>query len=107
MTTTGWILFIAALGMMAGLVGQDISEVKTWTSVTEPAFIGKELIHFATVVAAFIGGKLIPPERDPAMRTRAVDPPPLLPGDFSAVGGRVETKTVVTKTVTPDPEVKP
>lgn len=63
-TTTGWFLFIAALGMMAGLMGAEVSGLPDWAPIITPAFVGKALIHVSTVVAAFIGGKLIPTVRD-------------------------------------------
>ena len=59
-STTGWILFMAALGMMAGLMGAEINNMADWALVVTPAFVGKGLIHFSTVVAAFVGGKLLP-----------------------------------------------
>ena len=62
MTTTsaGWVLFIAALGMMAGLMGVELMNLPELGAVYTTAFIGKSMVHFSTVVAAFIGGKLIP-----------------------------------------------
>ena len=56
----GWTIFIAALGMMAGLVGNDLVNVTTPEELHSYAFIGKMLGHVSTVVLAFIGGKLIP-----------------------------------------------
>lgn len=56
----GWLLFIAALGMMCTLLAVDISNFDTWKDGITPAFIGSSLGHIGTVIAAFIGGKLIP-----------------------------------------------
>ena len=56
----GWILFLASLGMMCGLIGSDISDLTSFSEVWTPGFIGGSMLHFATVVTAFIGGKLIP-----------------------------------------------
>lgn len=59
-TTTGWVIFIAALGMMAGLMGNELSNLHTWTEAATVAFVGKSLVHFSVVIAAFVGGKLLP-----------------------------------------------
>jgi len=58
----GWVLGIAALGMMMGLMSHDISELKSWNDATQPVFVASMCAHFSTVVLAFIGGKLIPTE---------------------------------------------
>lgn len=63
-TNSGWILFVAALGMMASLMGNELVSLKTWSEATTIAFVGKTMIHFGVVVAAFVGGRLIPTERD-------------------------------------------
>ena len=57
---TGYVVFLAALGVMAALVGNEVSTFQHWNQVLTPAFIGKTLIHVGTVVGAFVGGKLIP-----------------------------------------------
>lgn len=62
--TTGWIIFIAAMGMMATLLSGDIRSLKTWNEVFQPGFIADALAHFGTVVAAFIAGKIIPSNGD-------------------------------------------
>lgn len=59
-TTTGWVILIAALGMMAGLMGNELSNLHSWTEATTIAFVGKILVHFSVVIAAFVGGKIIP-----------------------------------------------
>lgn len=56
----GRILFIAALGLMASLVSGDVSQMTTWAEVFRPAFVGSVLAHFGVVVAAYVGGRLIP-----------------------------------------------
>lgn len=56
----GWLVFLAALGMMAGLLGAELSQMKTFGEALTPGFFGKGLIHFSSVVAAFLGGKIIP-----------------------------------------------
>jgi hypothetical protein len=59
-TTSGWFLFITSLGMMAGLMGNELVTLKSWSEATTIAFVGKMLMHFSVVIGAFIGGKMIP-----------------------------------------------
>lgn len=59
-TTTGRLIGIAALGMMAGLLAPEVSGLATWDMVLDTQFVGKVLGHFAAVIAAFVGGRLIP-----------------------------------------------
>jgi hypothetical protein len=75
-TTAGWIVFIAGLGMMAGMMAVDISKMMEFGEALKPAFIGSLLGHFAAVVTAFCGGKLIPEGREPGTHTRQEDPKP-------------------------------
>ncbi len=56
----GWVILIAALGMMAGLLSPEVTALHEWGEAIGPGFVGKALGHFAVVVAAFIGGKLLP-----------------------------------------------
>ena len=72
-TAQGWTVFIAAVGMMLGLLSVDVSHLTTWSQVTQPGFIADLFGHLAAVIAAFIGGKLIPENRDQTMRTRSTD----------------------------------
>ena len=58
----GWMIGLAALGMMFGLKGKEGSELMSWTEVFSPGFIGEMLLHASVVIAAFVGGKLIPTE---------------------------------------------
>jgi hypothetical protein len=64
-TTTGWIIFVAAIGTMFSLLAVDISVLSDWNAAAKPAFIGTFIGHIGAVIAAFVGGKLIPSERDP------------------------------------------
>ena len=59
-TTNGWIIFIAALGMMFGMLAVDIVSLKDWGQMTTTTFVGTALGHLAAVITAFVGGKLIP-----------------------------------------------
>ena len=56
---SGRIVGIAAVGMLAGLVGVEIAGMASW-DVASPAFVGKMLVHVASVVAAYVSGQLIP-----------------------------------------------
>lgn len=62
-TTTGWIIFIASLGMMMGLLSSDISRLPNWDEAFKPAFVGIVMAHLAVVITAFVGGKIIPDQR--------------------------------------------
>lgn len=73
-TTTGWIIFVGAVGMMCGMLAIDVAALKTWADLQTPLFVGTTLGHVSAVVAAFIGGKVIPEARNSTM-TRAGDPP--------------------------------
>jgi hypothetical protein len=63
-TQSGWIIGIAALGMMCGLLAVDVSQFMTWSEALKPAFIGSALGHLAVVATAFAGGKIVPNPRD-------------------------------------------
>lgn len=59
-TTTGMAFGLAALGMTVGLLGAEISQLQDWQPVVTPAFVGKSLMHVATVIAAYVSGQLVP-----------------------------------------------
>ena len=71
--TTGWILFIAAIGTMCGLMSGDVARLSNWDQAETPAFISSLLAHLGSVIMAFVGGKLIPDIRDMSSRTRSTD----------------------------------
>lgn len=75
LTQPGFLVFIAALGMMAGLLSVDISQLPTFGAMWTPIFVGKSLAHVGAVIAAFIGGKLLPTDSVPG-GSRKTDPPP-------------------------------
>lgn len=77
-TTTGWVVFIAGIGMMFGMMAVDIASLMEWSEMTTPVFIGTTMGHFAAVIAAFVGGKIIPENRSDKL-TRADDPQPPQP----------------------------
>jgi hypothetical protein len=70
-TTTGWVIFVAAVGMMFSMLAVDIASLREWSEMTTPVFVGTALGHVSAVIGAFIGGKLIPEPRDPHERTRS------------------------------------
>lgn len=72
-TSIGWIVFVGCIGMMASLMAVDIGTLHTWQDARTPAFIGGQMGHLGTVIAAFIAGKIIPADRDPLDRTRSTD----------------------------------
>ncbi len=59
-TQSGWLLGVAAIGMLFGLLALDISQLNTWEEMRTPLFIGTFLGHLASIIAAFVGGKIIP-----------------------------------------------
>lgn len=58
--TKGWLGFLAALGMMAGLLAPEVGALESWSAAFSLAFAGKALAHFGVVTGAFVAGKLIP-----------------------------------------------
>jgi hypothetical protein len=73
-TTTGWVVFVAAIGMMFGMLAVDIASLKEWSQMTTPTFVGTTIGHIAAVIGAFVGGKLIPEDRGESPQTRVNDP---------------------------------
>jgi hypothetical protein len=59
-TSKGRLVFLAALGMMAGLLAPEVAALSAYPDALQPAFLGKLLGHFAAVVTAYVGGSLIP-----------------------------------------------
>lgn len=56
----GWIVFVAALGMMLGLLSPEIAALPNWGATAEPLFVAKVLGHLGAVIAAFVAGRLMP-----------------------------------------------
>lgn len=74
--TAGWIVFLAAMGMLFGLIAMDLIAIHDgWATVSTPRFVGAIFGHIAAVITAFVGGKLIPVERDSRIRSRVEDTP--------------------------------
>jgi hypothetical protein len=59
-TTQGWFSVLAAVGMTMALIGAEVANLSSWDPVTTPAFVGKAFVHLAAVIAAFVGGQLVP-----------------------------------------------
>jgi hypothetical protein len=59
-TGKGYIIFIAALGMMLTLISADVSKLQEWGHVWTPSFVAQAFAHLGAVITAFIGGRLIP-----------------------------------------------
>lgn len=79
-TTTGWAVLVAAVGMMFGLLAVDIASLPDWATATKPVFVGTTMGHIAAVIAAFIGGKIIPEARE-STQQRKDDPKPNPPAE--------------------------
>jgi hypothetical protein len=58
--TTGWMVFVAAVGMMLGLLSVDLTHLKGWSEAVTPLFVGTAIGRLAAVIAAFVGGRLLP-----------------------------------------------
>ena len=64
-------IFIGAVGMMCSLTAVDIAMLANWDDAYSPKFVARLLVNISAVSAAFVGGKLIPENRNPNARTRA------------------------------------
>jgi len=70
---SGWLLLIAAMGMMCGLLAVDIASLMEFAEMRTPLFVGTMLGHLAATITAFVGGYLIPETRPGDARTRVTD----------------------------------
>lgn len=52
------LVFLAALGMLLGLIGADIRQWQTWEPLWNPSTIGQLCVHLSAVLASFTGGVL-------------------------------------------------
>lgn len=70
----GYLGLLAAIGMMLGLAAEDMRNLHNWNEVTSISFVANQFAHFAAVVIAFLGGKVLPgPPRSGDERTRKTD----------------------------------
>lgn len=60
----GYVIFLTAIGMMAGLLAPEVSALPSWSAAAAPAFVGKVLMHFGALSAAFAGGRIIPTSKE-------------------------------------------
>jgi hypothetical protein len=63
-TQTGWGLLIAGIGMMFTLLAGDVAHLEHWKDALDPAFMAGVMTHFGAIIAAFVGGKLLPGPSD-------------------------------------------
>lgn len=72
-TQTGWLLLVAALGMMLSLLAGDVAHLEHWRDALDPAFMAGVMTHLGAVIAAFVGGKILPTPDNQAVsnQTRA------------------------------------
>jgi hypothetical protein len=59
-SATGVVVLLAALAMMLGLLGGEVSELHRWADALSTAFVGKVLGHIAAILTAYISGQLVP-----------------------------------------------
>ena len=59
-TGTGYLILIAAVAMMLGLLGGEISDLHSWAEALSTGFVGKVLGHLAAVLTACVSGQLVP-----------------------------------------------
>lgn len=60
MKASGWLIFIAAVGMMLGLLAGDVHSLNNWNDAFNTAFVAGVMTHISAVIAAFVGGNLVP-----------------------------------------------
>lgn len=59
-TTKGYLVGLAALGVMLTQMAGEVGKIAAWDQITTPAFIAQSMLHLGTVIGAFVGGRLIP-----------------------------------------------
>jgi hypothetical protein len=59
-SSKGWWLFVGAVGLMLSMMAADVKSLESWQKAFEPDFVGQMFAHIGAVIAAFMGGKLIP-----------------------------------------------
>ena len=70
--SAGYLVFAAALAMMLGLLSVDVSQLQSWAEISTPGFVASILGHLGVVPTAFVGGKLVPENRE-GKQTRSGD----------------------------------
>lgn len=64
MKVTGWLVGLAAIGVMLTHSAAEVMKLSDWSGMFTPSFVGSQLLHLGTVIGAFVGGKLIPTEKE-------------------------------------------
>ncbi len=72
-SSTGYLVLLAAMAMMLGLLSVDVSQLSSWKEISTPGFVASILGHLGVVLTAFVGGKLVPENRSDKL-TRSTDP---------------------------------
>jgi hypothetical protein len=57
---TGWLLLLAMLGWMFGLVSDDLANIGQWAEVPRPQFVAAFLKHLSVLIGTFVAGQTIP-----------------------------------------------
>lgn len=57
---TGWLLILAAAGMLAINVSDAFADLESWHGATTPQFFAVALKQTGMVIMAALGGKLLP-----------------------------------------------
>lgn len=57
---TGWLLLVAMVGTMIGLVSADLKDVGQWAEVRTPQFVGAFFQHLSVVIGSFVAGQVVP-----------------------------------------------
>lgn len=60
MKTSGWMIGLAAMGMMLTLLAGDVSNLDKYSDMLDPKFVAGVMTHIGAVIAAFVGGNLVP-----------------------------------------------
>lgn len=61
---TGYLVLIAAFGMLCVSSSSDIKQLTSWAAATTPAFVGTLIGHVGAVITAYLGGRMTPTHHD-------------------------------------------
>jgi hypothetical protein len=59
-TAKGRLIGLAALGMMLTLLAPEMPGLGSFREVLTPVFLGKVMGHLGVVIAAYVGGTIVP-----------------------------------------------
>lgn len=54
---TGRTLVVAMVGLTCLMIGEELSELSSFTEALTPQFIGSSLAHVGVVIGSFVGGR--------------------------------------------------